>query len=120
MSQDGPVVGGGASSDVRVLWTTFPDRASAERWLMPLVEAGVVACGNLFPAMGSVYRWKGAVEVAEECGLLMKTTVLRVDEVREALLTHPYEVPAFVVFEVEQVAPMYLRWLLDETRDGRA
>jgi periplasmic divalent cation tolerance protein len=68
---------------------------------MPLVEAGVVACGNLFPAMGSVYRWKGAVEVAEECGLLMKTTVLRVDE-------------------VEQVAPLYLRWLLDETRDGRA
>lgn len=119
MSQSGPVAEGGVSGDVRVLWTTFPDRASAERWLTPLVEAGVVACGNLFPAMGSIYRWKGAVEVSEECGLLMKTTVFRVDEVRAALVMHPYEVPALVVFEVEQVASPYLRWLVDETRGGR-
>jgi periplasmic divalent cation tolerance protein len=119
MSKGGPVAGLGAASEVRGVWTTFPDRAAAERWLRPLVEGGVVACGNLFPEMGSMYRWKGAVEVAEECGLLMKTTVARVEEVRDALAKHPYEVPAFVVFEVEEVAASYLKWLLDETRGGR-
>jgi periplasmic divalent cation tolerance protein len=116
MSESGVVTEGGAVADVRLIWTTFPDRVSAQEWLMPLVERGVVACGNLFPAMGSVYRWKGAVEVAEECGLLMKTTVSRVEEVREALGRHPYEVPAFVVLGVEGVAPAYLQWLLEETR----
>ena len=103
--------------DVRLIWTTFPDRLSAELWLRPLVEAGVVACGNLFPAMGSVFRWKGAVEVAEECGLLMKTAVSRVEDVRVALGRHPYEVPAFVVCGVEEVGPSYLRWLMQETRE---
>jgi uncharacterized protein involved in tolerance to divalent cations len=49
----------------------------------------------------------------------MKTTVARVEEVRDALAKHPYEVPAFVVFEVEEVAASYLKWLLDETRGGR-
>jgi periplasmic divalent cation tolerance protein len=116
MTGAGSEVGQGLGDDICMVWTTFPERGIAEEWLMPLVQRGIVACGNLFSGMRSVYRWQGSVEVAEECGLLMKTTGARLNELRAALRTHPYEVPAFVVWKVDDGAPSYLEWVRAETR----
>jgi periplasmic divalent cation tolerance protein len=101
----------------RLLLTTAPDRAVAERIARELVDRGLAACVNLLPAVRSLYRWKGRVEEADEVLLLAKTTAARVPEIERALAEiHPYELPECVVISPERVEEKYLAWLVGETR----
>ena len=102
--------------DAILILSTVPDAETAERIASVLVEAKLAACVNILPAVRSVYRWRGAVEKAEENQLLIKTTAARYREVEEAIRAHhPYEVPEIIVLPVTGGLPAYLRWLTDET-----
>ncbi len=103
-------------ADPRMVLTTLPDAASAERLARELVEARLAACVQLAPGLVSIYRWQGAVERADEVLLVAKTTAARVRAV-EALIArlHPYEVPEFVVLEPRQVGAAYAAWLAAQT-----
>jgi len=103
--------------DARILLTTAPDRETAERIARALVERKLAACVNVLPGVRSVYRWKGAVEEADEVLLLAKTTADRIEELVRALSgLHPYEVPECVVLEAGRVEASYLAWLVESTR----
>lgn len=79
-----------------------------------LVEARVAACVNIVPAVHSVYRWEGKVAGDDEQLLLIKTTDERVDALREELFRrHPYDVPEFVVVQIDQTSEAYGAWLLE-------
>lgn len=83
---------------------------------MALLEARVAACVSMLPPVRSVFRWKGAVEEAQECLLLIKTTQAcwaRLEAVVAA--RHPYEVPELLGLDVADVGLPYLRWLQEET-----
>jgi periplasmic divalent cation tolerance protein len=81
-----------------------------------LVEARVAACVNIISGVQSIYRWENAIAEDGEQLLLIKTTAARVDELREALFArHPYEVPEFVVLQIDQVAKAYGAWLTAST-----
>ena len=91
-----------------------PDQA--ERIALALVEERLVACVNAYPAR-SVYRWKGAVEKEDEVTLVIKAPADGVTRLRERLLElHPYELPEFVVLDVDLGAslPAYVAWVRDE------
>jgi periplasmic divalent cation tolerance protein len=108
-----------AGDPVRLVLTTCPDEATARRIARALVEARLIACGNVVPGLTSIYRWRGAIEEAGECLLLMKAPLEKLAALAERMgALHPYEVPELLVLEVESGAGSYLAWVLEETRDA--
>ena len=96
---------------------TCPDAATAESIATALVEERLAACASVQPGVGSVYRWQGRVETAEEVLLAMKTTRDRFDALaRRIHALHPYEVPELLAFEATAGSPAYLDWVVAETR----
>jgi periplasmic divalent cation tolerance protein len=97
--------------------TNLPDRESADRLARGVVEARVAACVNVLPPARSVYRWKGAVETAEEHPVLIKTASDRYPDLEKAIRSlHPYELPEIVAVNIESGLPAYLAWVAAETR----
>src|SRR6185437_12599867 len=104
----------GEAASIRVALTTVGSLEEGRRMARALVERRLAACVNLVPKLTSVYRWKGAVEEAEEVLLVMKTTEERIAALEAAVRElHTYEVPEFLVLRVEAGSRPYLEWLLD-------
>jgi len=105
-------------SEVLLVVTTLPDRATAERIAAALVTARVAACVNVLAECTSVYRWQGKIERAGEVPLLIKTTREAYARLEETLRTmHPYDVPEIVALPVTAGLPAYLDWVSQETKD---
>lgn len=96
--------------------TNVPDRAVADKLAHALVEARAAACVNLLAPCHSIYRWQGAVEMADEIPVLIKTTA-RNYAVVEAIVRahHPYDVPELLAIPITHGLPAYLDWLDRET-----
>lgn len=96
--------------------TNVPDAATAERLAHELIGARAAACVNILAACRSVYRWQGAVEVADEIPLLIKTTVGAYPRVEQILREcHPYAIPEIIAVPIEHGLPEYLAWVTAET-----
>lgn len=101
---------------VVLLYVTFPDLAEAERVGHALVERRLAACVNILPGMISHYRWKGAIERAEEVVMIAKTRASLADDVTKAVRElHSYETPAIMTIPMTGVESNYLAWILDST-----
>jgi periplasmic divalent cation tolerance protein len=99
-----------------VAMTTCPPE-HAHSVARELVEARVAACVQVLPAIHSVYRWQGDVQVDGESLLLIKTPVDRLEACKAQLLgLHPYDVPEWLVLSASEVAASYLAWAIAETR----
>jgi len=102
-----------------LVYTTFPDEATALAIAEALVAEKLAACVNVLPGMKSVYAWQGAVERAEEVVGIIKTREDLADAVRAALKErHPYETPIVLFLEVAGGDQSTVAWLLDETGAG--
>jgi periplasmic divalent cation tolerance protein len=102
-----------------LVYTTWPSIVEAEREGRILVERRLAACVNILPGMISHYRWKGALERAEECVAIFKTRASLAEPLREALKqVHPYDTPSIVVIPSELVDADYYRWILQETENA--
>lgn len=110
--------GGGAMSDVLLVLTNLPDRATAERIAEALIHARVAACVNVLTGCHSVYRWQGALERADEIPLLIKTTAQAYPRLEAELRKlHPYELPEIIAVPVTQGLSGYLDWVTAEIRN---
>lgn len=101
-------------ADIVLFYSTAPDRETAEAIARRLVEEGAAACVNILGSIGSVYRWRGAVETANEVALIIKTTRERAEAVRDLILArHPYDNPAVIAFTVDRglSAPDFCAWI---------
>lgn len=99
-----------------LILTNVPDQGVAETLARALIEARAAACVNVLAPCRSIYRWQGAVEVAEEIPLLIKTTQVRYGEVERLIhLHHPYAVPELIALPIIKGLPAYLGWLAEET-----
>jgi periplasmic divalent cation tolerance protein len=99
-------------TDKIVILCTCGTQAEAEALARCLVEARLAACVNVLPGVSSVYRWKEAVESAEECLLMIKSSRALFPEVRQAVeRMHSYELPEMIALPVVDGAPNYLAWL---------
>ena len=102
--------------EILLVVTNLPSRETAETLARHLVEKQVAACVNVLPACRSVYRWKGAVEWADEVPLMIKTTEARYAALEHAIRElHPYELPEIVAVPVTNGLPEYLAWVAAET-----
>jgi periplasmic divalent cation tolerance protein len=94
---------------------TCPDRASAETIARALVEEKLAACANIGAGIASIYRWKGAIEQADEIPLMLKTRSDLFGRLAERVKAlHTYEVPCIVAMELTDIEPAYAAWLEQE------
>jgi len=97
------------------LYSTWPDKGSAERCAMTLVEERLAACANILGGMTAIYRWENKVETADEVVMIIKTTKSAAPAaIARILALHPYDTPVVAHLPVEaDSADGFLRWLND-------
>jgi periplasmic divalent cation tolerance protein len=99
-------------TDKIVVFSACSTLEEARRIARKLVDARLAACVNVAPGVHSFYRWKGAVEEADEYMLVIKSSRDLFDRLRlELEKAHTYEVPEVVAVAIVAGAPNYLAWL---------
>jgi periplasmic divalent cation tolerance protein len=99
-----------------LVYTTYPSLVEAEKSGLKIVEEGLAACVNIVPAMRSIYRWKGAIEAADEVVMVVKTRASLAEQVTVAVKeSHSYETPAILVLPVAGGNQSFIDWILAET-----
>jgi periplasmic divalent cation tolerance protein len=99
---------------IRLVLTTFANAEDAAKAVRTLVDEKIIACGTILPGARSIYRWKDAVEDAEEAVVLLKTSAERFPRLEQRLREiHPYETPEIVALDPTAVAKAYADWVLD-------
>ena len=98
------------------VYAVFADAEEAERIGRAVVEERLAACINILSPVRSIYRWKGAVETADEVAAIFKTSDASVD----ALITriaalHSYDVPCIATWPVDKLLGSYAAWVEDST-----
>lgn len=103
-------------SEVLLVLTNTPDRATAERIAEALVTEQLAACVNILAGCTSLYRWEGKLERAGEVPLLIKTTRDAYPQLETRLRQlHPYELPEIIALPLSAGLPEYLDWVAQET-----
>ena len=103
-------------TDALVVLVTTPTAERAAEIARALVEERLAACGNVVPAIRSVYRWEGKIQDDQEALLVLKTTRERFEALRERVLSlHPYQVPEVIALPIEAGSAPYLAWIAAET-----
>ena len=99
-------------TDKRLVLTTASSLEEAKQLARALVERRLAACVNIVPQIESIYWWKGEVEEARECLLLIKTKEEAFERLREAISElHSYEVPECISLPVDDGTAPYLQWI---------
>lgn len=103
-----------------IIMTTGNDRNQLESMAAALVRQRLAACAQVGSSITSWYRWRGAVESAEEWTLTVKTTA---DLMRDACSAiqryHSYEVPEIIAIRPHFVEEPYLQWVLEQVSAPR-
>ena len=103
-----------------LIYSTAPDLQTAERIAADLVEARLAACVNIVPGVKSVYRWRGAVERANEVALIVKTGADRAKAAAARLKAlHPFKTPAITEIPAGPATDAaFAAWIVDETGEA--
>ena len=102
------------AASIRIALTTIGTLEEGRRLARLLVERRLAACVNVIPNLTSIYRWQGVIEEASEVLLLIKTTKQMLSALESALRElHSYDVPEFLILDVNSGSQPYLEWLLD-------
>jgi periplasmic divalent cation tolerance protein len=104
------------SEYIQVL-TTTEDLEDARRIAGELVQQKLAACVQITGPIESTYRWKGAIENAEEWQCWIKSRRELFDQIEAAIRKiHPYEVPEILAMPILAGGADYLAWLNEETK----
>ena len=94
------------------VYCVFANAEEAERIGRTVVGEGLAACINVLGSCRSIYRWQGAIEIADEVPAILKTTA----DASELLIAriaglHSYDVPCIAVWPVEKLLLSYSEWV---------
>lgn len=102
----------GTGASVALIWCPFPNRESARAIAGQLLDARLVACGNIIGDIESHFVWQGGRDTAVETGVLFKTTAALLPHVVEQLgKLHPYDTPAIIGWCADAALPATIAWL---------
>lgn len=101
---------------LRLIVCTAPADA-APTLARSLLEAKLIGCANLIPAVRSLYWWDGAIQDDAEVVMLMECPAEAVTQaIAELERLHPYDVPKIVSIAPESINAPYLEWLRTVTQ----
>jgi periplasmic divalent cation tolerance protein len=101
----------------RIVLTTAANQDEAALLAGTLVEERLAACATLMPGVQSIYHWEGQVETSTETLLLLKTTTDQLPSLETRLHElHGYQIPEFLVLDVNSGSHPYLEWLAASVR----
>ena len=93
-----------------------PDAEWLAEHTRDLIEARLVASGNITLGVRSLYRWQGAIEDETEAIVVLHTTAQHVEAIIAVTnAVHPYEIVHILATEIVEADPGYERWVTDET-----
>src|ERR1700736_6852844 len=99
-------------TDKILVLTTAGSRDEARKIGRALVERLLAACVNIVPQVGSIYRWEGEVEEAEEWLLIVKTTRAAFERGGDGINElHSYDGPECISVSIENGSMAYLNWV---------
>jgi periplasmic divalent cation tolerance protein len=99
-------------TDKIVVLSTCGSAQEAANVARALVERRLAACVNIVAGVRSIYRWKGAVEEADEWLLVIKSSRALLERLEEELRkVHSYETPEIVALEIVAGSEGYLEWM---------
>jgi|YNPMSStandDraft_2_1061718.scaffolds.fasta_scaffold16606_1 periplasmic divalent cation tolerance protein len=100
-----------------LITTTLPNQQSAIELAQKLVAERLVACGQVLPAMTSIYVWQGEMCQETEHLLLLKTTADNFTPVATYLKQHhPYTEPQITAIPITHSSQGYRQWVTDSTK----
>ena len=98
------------------VYAIFANAEEADRIGRTMVEEKLAACVNILGPVRSIYRWKGAIETADEVAAIFKTS----DERAGLLITriaalHSYDVPCVAAWPIDKILGAYADWVEEST-----
>lgn len=103
-------------TEIVSVYATFANDEEARRIGRQMIEERLAACVNILGSCHSFYRWDGSIEEADEVSAIFKTSGASADRlVRRIGELHSYEVPAAVIWPIEDTSLAYRSWVLGET-----
>ena len=76
------------------------------------VQKNLAACGNIFPKMKSIYKWKNKLQNDKETVLILKTNLNKYPLLEKLILEkHSYEVPCILKIPISEGNKEYLKWI---------
>lgn len=98
------------------VYAVFANAEEASTIGRQMVEERLAACVTILPGVRSIYRWKGAIEAADEVAAIFKTT----DDQANALITriaglHSYDLPCIATWPIDKILASYADWVEDST-----
>jgi periplasmic divalent cation tolerance protein len=97
---------------VASVYAVFASAEEAERIGRLCVEERLAACINILGPIRSIYRWKSAIETADEVAAIFKTTAATADALIARIAgLHSYDVPCVVAWPVEKILGPYADWV---------
>ena len=107
-----------AEDVVTEICTTFATRDAAVAIANRLVAAKLAACVQIDGPVHSTYRWRGAVETADEWRCTCKTTPARAAACVAAIVAeHSYATPEVLVRQATST-PAYAAWVRESVAEG--
>ena len=101
-----------------LIYITTASEAEAKEIALSLLNARLIAAANIIPGAISLLRWRGEIEEAAECVLVVKTRDELADAaVKQAEKMHSYECPGILVLPVSSGSETYFDWIAAETGD---
>jgi len=101
----------------RIVLTSAANADEAAMLAGTLVEERLAACATLIPNVHSIFHWEGQIETSTETLLLLKTSSEQLPAIEARLHElHSYEIPEFLVLNVESGSHPYLEWLHSSLR----
>jgi len=98
---------------------TCSSRGEAQKIAKAVLTKKLAACVNIIGDLDSRYWWRGRLESARECLLLIKTTRTRVRAVTTAVkAAHTYEVPEVIFLPIVAGERRYLKWIGASVKRG--
>lgn len=103
-------------SDLKIAFVTTNNKKEADSLAEKIVSERLAACVNIISNVNSVYEWDGELHNDPEYLLIIKTPYSHVKELKKFIdKHHSYEVPEFIVLDVVDALPDYVRWVYDVT-----
>jgi periplasmic divalent cation tolerance protein len=95
-----------------IVFVTTANKAEAEKIAQALLKEKLIACANIISPVASFFHWRGRIDKAEECLVVMKSRVDLFPELSErAKGLHSYEVPEILALPIVEGSEAYLAWM---------